>query len=56
MKPGLCNFAVAFAIVGFTSVALGYQVYGAIGEKWNSLWGAGGFLGSPLTDELDTSV
>jgi len=40
MKPGLCNFAVAFAIVGFTSVALGYQVYGAIGEKWNSLGGA----------------
>ena len=55
MKPRLWKCTVVLALVGCAAVALGYQVYGAIGDKWNSLGGAGGFLGAPLTDELDTS-
>lgn len=33
---------------------MAFKVYGAIGAKWASLGGAGGFLGDPLTDETGT--
>src|ERR1044071_2602446 len=32
-----------------------FQVHGAIGEKWQSLGGAGGILGAPTTSETGTS-
>jgi hypothetical protein len=35
-------------------VQAGFNVYGAIGEKYAALGGAGGFLGAPLTDETGT--
>jgi uncharacterized protein with LGFP repeats len=45
---GVCAFSL------IASVAVGFQVYGEIAKKWQSLGGVGGFLGAPLTDETGT--
>ena len=36
-----------------SSAALAFAVYGAIGDKYNKLGGAGGVLGAPTSDEAD---
>jgi len=36
------------------SIALAFEVHGAIAQKWQSLGGAGGFLRAPLTNETTT--
>lgn len=40
-------------LVGTSSAAFGYAVYGAIADKYAALGGQGGFLGAPLSDEAD---
>jgi uncharacterized protein with LGFP repeats len=35
------------------SAVLGFAVYGAIGDKYKKLGGAGGVLGAPASDEAD---
>src|SRR5215472_6191236 len=54
MKLLLRSGALMLTMLACASLAVGYQVYGAIGEKWNSLGGANGFLGAPLNDETGT--
>jgi uncharacterized protein with LGFP repeats len=44
--------ALLFGLL-FSSAALAFAVYGAIGEKYNRLGGAGGALGAPTSDEAD---
>ena len=36
------------------TIVLGFDVHGAIAQKWQSLGGVGGFLGAPLTNETPT--
>jgi uncharacterized protein with LGFP repeats len=36
------------------SVALAFEVHGAIAEKWRSLGATRGFLGAPMTNETTT--
>jgi len=36
------------------TIVLGFEVHGAIAQKWQSLGGAGGFLRQPLTNETPT--
>jgi uncharacterized protein with LGFP repeats len=54
MKPRHRNIFMVFAILASIPAAVGFQVYGEIGKKWNSLGGERGFLGSPLNDETGT--
>lgn len=54
MKSRYAFVALLLTISTWTAVAVGYQVYGEIGQKWHSLGGASGFLGAPLTDETAT--
>jgi LGFP repeat len=48
----------AISIIGTvlipTSIAAAYQVYGAIGEKWQALGAERGILGTPTSEEVDT--
>jgi uncharacterized protein with LGFP repeats len=36
------------------TIVLGFEVHGLIAQKWQSLGGANGFLGEPLTNETTT--
>jgi uncharacterized protein with LGFP repeats len=55
MKTGTRSLVLTLALCSFiASVALGFQVYGEIARKWQSLGGVGGFLRAPLTDETST--
>src|SRR5262247_1270631 len=49
-------FSLCFAVFvcAWSAVALAFQVYGEIGNKWDSLGREHGFLGNPLTDETGT--
>lgn len=44
-------FGLVIAGLVFSSAAYAFAVYGAIGDKWKALGGAGGFLGEARTDE-----
>lgn len=46
---------VVVALCAAAWPAVGYQVYGAIGEKWNQLGGANGVLGAARSDEADAA-
>jgi uncharacterized protein with LGFP repeats len=55
MKSGTRSLILTLVICSFiASVAMGFQVYGEIAKKWDSLGGIWGFLGLPLTDETGT--
>ncbi len=49
-KTRLLGFILAGLI--FSSAAYAFAVYGAIGDKWKAMGGAGGPLGDARTDEL----
>lgn len=46
--------AIAFCVCSLTaSIVVAFEVHGKIAQKWKSLGGAGGSLGSPISDETD---
>jgi uncharacterized protein with LGFP repeats len=48
-------FTLAFCACSLiASIVLGFEVHGAIAQKWQSLGGTGGFLHAPLTNETAT--
>jgi uncharacterized protein with LGFP repeats len=54
MKKTPCSVYLLIAIFAWSSIALGFQVYGDIAKKWESLGASNGFLGAPLNDETGT--
>ena len=54
MKSTSRSVYVALVIFAWSSIAVGFQVYGEIGKKWKSLGGVSGLLGAPLNDETGT--
>ena len=45
--------SVPLLFFGFSSIALGYAVYGAIGQKYAALGRENGALGAAQSDEAD---
>ena len=54
MKIVWRSLFITLVVIGWGSFAMGFQVYGEIGKKWETLGGPNGFLGSPLNDETGT--